>query len=57
MNNKGDRSPNNVLKNIKFHDTSDLQPGHTNSGSSESDPVSYKMKEIIIYTIIVVQSR
>ena len=38
------------------NDNSDLQPGHANSGSSESDLVSSKMKEAVIYTTVV-QSR
>ena len=32
---------------------SDLQPGHANPGSSESDPVSGKMKEVVIDTIVI----
>ena len=31
----------------------DLQSGHTNSGLSESDLVSGKMKEVVIYTIVI----
>ena len=50
MNNKCDDSPNNIPKNIKYHDTSDLQPESANPGSSESDLVSGKMKEAVIYT-------
>jgi len=53
MNNKDDGSPNNISENIKYHDTSDLQPRHANSGSSESDLVSDKIKEGVIYIIIV----
>ena len=41
------------LKNIQYSDISDLQSGHANSGSSESDLVSGKMKEAVIYTITV----
>ena len=54
MNNKDDESPNNISKNIKYHDTSNLQPRHAKSGSSENDLVSDKMKKEVIYTIIVV---
>jgi len=42
-----------ISKNIWYSDISDLQPGHANSGSSESDLVSGKMKETIIYTIVI----
>jgi len=36
--------------NIRYYDISDLQPGHENPRSSESDLVSGKMKEeIIVY--------
>ena len=31
----------------------DLQSGHANPGSSESDLVSGKMKEAVIYTIVI----
>ena len=57
MNNKGDRSPNNIPGNIKYHDVSDLQLRHANPTSSESDLVSDKIKKTVTYTIIVVQSR
>jgi len=42
-----------ISENIWYNDISDLQPGHANSGSSESDLVSGKMKEVIIYTIVI----
>ena len=45
-----------ILKNIWYSDISDLQTGHANSGSSESDLVSDKKKEAVICTIII-QSR
>ena len=35
------------------YDNSDLQPGHANPGSSESDLVSGKMKETVICTIVI----
>ena len=35
----------------------DLQSGHANSGSSESDLVSGKMKEDVVIDIIVIQTR
>ena len=35
------------------YDISNLQPGHANPGSSESDLVSGKMKEAVIYTIVI----
>jgi len=35
------------------YDISNFQPGHANSGSSESDIVSGKMKEAIIGTIVI----
>jgi len=53
MNNKGDGSPNNIPENIKYHDTSLLQPEHANLWSSEIDLVSGKMREVVIYTIVV----
>ena len=53
MSNKGGGSPNNIPGNIKYSDISDLQPGHANPGSSESDLVSGKMKKAVIYTIII----
>ena len=57
MNNKDVESPTKIPWNIRSYDISDLQPEHANSGWSESDLVSDKMKETILYTIIVVQSR
>ena len=39
-------------KNIWYSGISDLQPEHANPGSSESDLVSGKMKETVIYTIV-----
>ena len=52
----GDESPKCIPGTIWYYDVSDLQPEHTNSGSSENDLVSDKMKEAVIYNIIV-QSR
>ena len=48
MNQKGGGSPNNILGNTKYYDTSDLQPRYANSGSLESDLLSDKMKEAVI---------
>ena len=48
MNKKSDWSSNNILGNTKCYNTSDLQPRHANSGSSESDLVSDKIKEAVI---------
>jgi len=56
MNNKGDESPNNIPENIKYSDISDLQLEHVNAKSSESDLVGDKIKEAVIYTILVLQS-
>ena len=52
----GDESPKYIPRNIRYYDVSDLQHGHANSGSSESDLMSGKIKEAVIYTIIA-QSR
>ena len=49
MNNKGDESSNNTTEYNRYSVISDLQPGHANSGSSESDLVNGKMKEAILY--------
>jgi len=48
MNNKVGRSPNKIPRNTKYYDTLDLQPGHANPESSESDLVSGKMKKAAI---------
>ena len=48
-----DDSSKCISRNIWYYDFSDLQPGHANLGSLESDLVSGKMKEAVIYTIIV----
>ena len=53
MNNKDSGPPTNIPRNTKNYDTSDFQSGHANSGSSESDLVSGKMKEAVIYTIVI----
>ena len=59
MNNKSGGYPDSIPGNTKNYITSGLQPGHANPnpGSSESDLVSNKMKEVVIYNIIVVQSQ
>ena len=51
MNNKSDRSPNNILGYDRYFVYFDLQLGHANSGSSESDLVSGKMKEAIYHIL------
>ena len=56
MNRKEWWSQNNVSKNIRCYEISELRPGHANLGSSESDLVSDKMKEAVIYTTVA-QSR
>ena len=56
MNSLGDESPMCTPWNIWYYDILNLQPGHANSGSSESDLVSDKMKEGVVCTIIVVYS-
>ena len=53
MNGLDDESPMRIQYNICHYDIWDLQPGHANSGSSESDLVSGKIKEAIIYTIVI----
>jgi len=49
MNSIGDESPMCIPWNIQYYDISDLQPGHANSGSPESDLVSGKMKGAVIH--------
>jgi len=53
MNNISVDSPNSISGNTKNYDTSGLQPRHENSGSSENDLMSDKMKETVIYIIII----
>jgi len=53
MNSIGNESPMSILWNIWYYDISYLQPKHANPGSSESDLMSDKMKEALIYTIII----
>jgi len=48
MNNKSDGFPNNILRYNRYSVILDLQPGHANPGSSDSDLVSGKMKETVI---------
>ena len=57
MNRKKWQSQDHISENLKCYEILDLQLAHANSGSSESDLMSGKMKEGEIYTIIVVQSR
>ena len=45
MNSIGDESPICISWNVCYYDISDLQSGHANSGSSESDLVSGKNEE------------
>ena len=52
-----DEFPKWTQGTIRPNDNSDLQPGHANPGSSESDLVSGKMKEAVIYTIVSGKSR
>ena len=52
MNWKGD-GLKRISGNIWNSDISDLQPGHANPGSLESDLVSDKMKEAVIYATVV----
>ena len=54
MNNKGDGSSYNIAGYNRYSVISDLQSGHANIGSSESDLVSGKMKEVVTYNIIVI---
>jgi len=49
MNNKGIGSLNIILGYNRYSVISDLQPGHANSRSSESELVSGNMKEAVIY--------
>ena len=36
MNNKDDKSPNKILRNIKYHDTSDFQRGMQTQGRQKA---------------------
>jgi len=56
MNKREWQSRDHITGNLRCYEISGLQPGHANSGSSESDLVSGKMKEVVISTIVV-QSR
>jgi len=47
-----EESPMETQCTIWSNENSDLQPGHTNPGSSESELVSGKMKEAVIDTIV-----
>ena len=51
MNSIGDESPMYIPWDIWYYDISDLQPEHANSGLSESDLVSDKMNEAVIYIL------
>ena len=48
VNNTGDESPICIPWNIMYYDISNLQPGHANPESLESDLVSGKMKKAVI---------
>ena len=52
MNSIGDESPIRILWNIWYYDILNLQPGHVNPESSESDLVSDKMKKAVICIIV-----
>ena len=52
MNRKESQSRDHISGNLRCYEIPDLQPGHANPGSSESDLVSDKMKEAVIYTIV-----
>ena len=49
MNNKDSGTPNNIPCSVRYYDDSNLQPEYANLGSSESDLVSDKMKEAVVY--------
>ena len=53
MNDLDEESPRPLQGTLCYYGNSDLQPGHANPGSSESDLVSGKMKEAVIDTIII----
>ena len=53
MNNKGGGFPNNILCSVRYYDDLNLQPGYANPRSSESDLISGKMREAVIYIVIV----
>ena len=42
------QSRDHIIGNLGCYEIPDLQPGHANPGSSESDLVSGKMKETVI---------
>ena len=51
MDSIGDQSPMCIPWDIWCYDISELQPGHANAGSSESDLVSGKIRKAVTYTI------
>jgi len=53
MNGLDDEFPMWIQKTLWQYDTSDLQLGHANPGSLESELVSGKMKEAVICTIVI----
>ena len=53
MNRKEWQSRDHISGNLRCYEIPDLQPGHANLGSSESDLVSGKMKEAVICTIVI----
>ena len=52
MNSPDEGSPMWLQGTLWSYGNSDLQPGRANPGSSESDLVSGKMKEAVIYAVI-----
>ena len=52
MKSPDDESPMWLHGTHRYYGNSDLQSEHANPGSSESDLVSGKMKEAVIYTIV-----
>ena len=53
MNRKEWQSRYHISENLKCYEIPNLQPEHANSGSSESNLVSGKMKEAVICTIVI----
>ena len=57
VNRKEWQSRDHISGTRMCYEIPDLQPGHANPGSSESDLVSGKMKEEVVIYIIVIQAR
>ena len=53
MNDLDEETPRPLQGTLCYYGNSDLQPGNANPGSSESDLVSGKMTEAVIYTTVV----